>query len=186
MANETIAIAEGVVGTAQSYLYQVVGGIIILLVGLGIGILVKKLLFKILQEVSLNKIMSKVGLTINLEKWMSNIISWVIYLITIVYFLSYLGITSVVLYLVVGAVLMLVILTMLVGLKDIIPNFIGWLSIQKKGRVKEGHKVDIREIYGTIEKVGYLETEIKTESGDILYVPNSLFLKSKYRLKKKE
>ena len=42
----------------------------------------------------------------------------------------------------------------------------------------------VKEISGIIEKTGYLETEIKTENGDILYVPNSLFLKSKYRLRK--
>jgi len=44
--------------------------------------------------------------------------------------------------------------------------------------------VEVREIAGKVEKVGYLETEIRTDSGDILYVPNSLFLKSKFKIKK--
>jgi len=174
----------GVVETAQSYFYIIAVGVVILLVGFGIGILVKKLLYKLFQEIGLNKIMGKVGVTLNLERWVSNIAAYVIYLFTIVIFLDQLGIRSIVLYLIVGAVLMLLILTFLVGLKDVIPNFIGWLAIQKKSKIKEGHKVNIREICGTVEKIGYLETEIKTDNNDILYVPNSLFLKSKYRVKK--
>ena len=124
--------------------------------------------------------MSTVGIRYNLEEIVSSIISYVIYLFTVVIFLDKLGIRSIVLYLLVGAILMLIILTFLVGLKDIIPNFIAWLILQKKEKIKEGRYVKVKNISGRVEKVGFLETEIKTENGDILYVPNSLFLKSKY------
>ena len=49
--------------------------------------------------------------------------------------------------------------------------------------MKEGHHVNIREIGGRVERIGFMETEIKTERGDILYVPNALFMKSKFRVK---
>lgn len=169
--------------TAKSYLYTIVVGIVILLVGFALGVLAKKLTSRLLKEISLNKIMSKVGVTTNLEKWISLIISILIYLVTVVVFLDHLGITSIVLYIVLGAILMLVILTSLVGLKDVIPNFVGWLSIQKKGKIKDGRRINIREITGRVEKISYLETEIKTDNGDILYVPNALFLKSKFKIK---
>ncbi len=168
---------------AQSYIYTFVIGIVILLIGFGIGILAKKLLLKLFREIGLNKIMGKVGVTANLELWVSSIIPYVIYLFTIVLFLDRLGIKSIVLYLVAGAILALVILTFLVGAKDIIPNFVGWIYLQRKGILKEGHRIELREISGVIERIGYMETEIKTENGDILYVPNSLFLKSKHKLK---
>ena len=128
--------------------------------------------------------MSKVGITYNLEGSISSILSYVIYLFTIVIFLDQVGLKSIVLYLIVGAVLMLVILTLLVGLKDIIPNFVGWLYIQRKDNLKVGRKIEVKEIAGRIEKIGYLETEIKTDADDILYVPNSLFMKSKFKLRK--
>jgi len=179
--NETIV---NVWSTAQSYVYNIVGGILILLVGFILGLFIKKILCKILREVNLNKTMNTIGIMVNVEKWVSNIISFIIYLVTVVYFLSYLGITSIVLYLLVGAILMLLILTLLVGLRDVLPNFIGWLFLQKKKKIKEGHKINLREIAGIVEKIGYLETEIRTEQGDLLYVPNSLFLKSKFQLKK--
>jgi len=79
---------------------------------------------------------------------------------------------------------MLLILTFLVGLKDVIPNFMGWLFIQRHDHLREGRKIDIKEISGIIENIGYLETEIKTEHGDILYVPNALFMSSKFKIKK--
>lgn len=178
------AIFSSVVEIAQNYFQKILVGIVIILLGFGLGILAQKLLYKILQEIELNKIMNKVGMTYNLERAVSSIASYVIYLVVIVIFLNYLGITSIVLYLVIGAVLMLLILTFLVGLKDVIPNFFAWLVLQKREVIKVGQVIDVKEIYGVVEKVGYLETEIKTDKGDILYVPNSLFLKSKFRIKK--
>lgn len=180
MINETVT---GAVETAQSYVSLIVEGIIILLVGFGLGILAQKLLAKILKEVELNQIMAKVGITNNLEKWVSAIVSYVIYLVSIVYFLRHLGIESTVLYLLLGAVLMLLVLTLIVGLKDVIPNFVAWMVLQKDEKITVGRRVEVREIVGRVEKIGYLETEIKTEHGDILYVPNTLFLKSKFKVK---
>ena len=182
MVDETAVM---VVETAQSYIYTIAIAIVILLVGFSLGIIAKKFLQKIFKEIELNKIITKVGITSDLEKWISNIISFVIYLFTIIIFLEQFKIKSIwVLYLIAGAILMLVILTFLVGVKDIIPNLIGGILIQKKGKIKEGRKVEIKEIEGIVEKIGFLETEIKTDKGDTLYVPNALFLKSKFWVKK--
>jgi small-conductance mechanosensitive channel len=184
MVNQTMV--KGAVKTASSYFTHIAVGIVILLAGFGIGILVKKLVQRLLKEVELNRIMARVGVTYDLETWVSSILMYLIYLVTIIIFLDHFNIGSIVLYVLLGAVLMLLILTFLVGLKDVIPNFIGWLYIQKKGNIKEGHKIEVKEISGIVEKIGYLETEIKTDNHDILYVPNSLFLKSKFKLRKKD
>ncbi len=174
-----------VLEVVENYFYNIIAGVVILLAGFGLGILAKKFLQRVLREIELNRIMSRVGVTYDLEKISSQILSYVIYLVFIVLFLEQLQITSVVLYLVVGAILMLLIFTFLVGLKDVIPNFIAWIFLQKKSHlIKEGYHININEISGIVERIGYLETEIKTEKGDVLYVPNSLFLKSKFRLRK--
>ena len=168
----------------ETYLSTIVISITILLAGFAIGFLSRKFLRRILQEIELNRILRSVGVTTDLEQWISLSAALLIYLVTIVFFLDYLGIKSLVLYILLGAVLLLIILTVLVGLKDVIPNLIGWLYLQKNQRIKEGRNVEINEIAGTVERVGYLETEIKTEQDDVLYVPNSLFLKKKHRIKK--
>src|SRR3989338_8779812 len=122
-------MAAELLQTAESYVYNLTIGFIVLLVGLGLGVLLKKIVLKILQEIELNKVFGKVGLTYDLERWISSIVSFVIYLITLVVFLNQLGITSIVLYLIVGAILMLIVLTFIVGLKDVIPNLVAWFVI---------------------------------------------------------
>jgi small conductance mechanosensitive channel len=173
-------MAFDIVGVFQTYFYKIAEGIVILLVGFILGILTKKILFRIFKEIELNKVMAKLGITYDLEKWASSIISYVVYFSTIVTFLNHFLIGSYILYIIVGAILMLFMLTFLVGLKDLIPNLIGWIIIQRRGKVKEGYRIEVKEISGIVERVGFLETEIKTEKGDLLYVPNSLFLKSKF------
>ena len=173
-----------IVQAAQSYFYDITVGVVILFIGFALGIIIKKVVYKVLTGMELNKVMSKVGMSRDLERLISSLASFIIYLITIIFFMNYLGITSIVLYLIIGAVLMLLILTFIVGLKDVIPNFVAWIVIQKRELIHEGRKIDIREITGVVEKIGYLETEIKTENGDTLYVPNYLFLKSKMRVRK--
>ncbi len=171
---------------AQKYVYDISIGIIILLGGFALGVLLRKIVYRFLKEVHLNRIMSNVGFTHNLEKTVSTIVMYLVYVITIVTFLKHLGITSIVMYIVVGAILTLLILTFLVGLKDVIPNFVAWILLQRKGKVVVGRRVDVKEISGRVEKIGYLETEIKTDNGDILYVPNNLFLKTKFWVRKKD
>lgn len=179
-----MAMVNAVIEAAQSYVYQIAVGIIVLLVGFALGVLAKKLLYKLLKEIELNKIMSKVDVRADLEIIISSIVSYAIYLVTIIIFLKQINIIPIYLvYLLVGIILTLILLTFIVGLKDIIPNFVAWLLLQKRGNIKEGRKVEIKEIAGMVEKVGYLETEIRTERGDTLYIPNSLFLKSKFKIK---
>ena len=177
-------MVQEVIETAQSYVYIIAISIVILIVGFALGVIVKKLLRKVLKEVELNKLVLRLGIMQDLEAGISTVISYLIYLVTLVLFLDYLGIKSIVIYLVVGALLMFLLLTLAIGLKDIIPNFMGYLFLQKKGLVKEGKIVDVKGISGKVEKIGVLETEIETEKGDVLYVPNSLFLKTEFWLRK--
>ncbi len=175
---------ENFLTSLSKYLYDIVAAVIVLLLGLGLGLLVRKLLGSLLKEIELNKIVLRVNIRYDLERWISSLVSYVIYLVAFVLFLDLLGVRSVVLYLIIGAVLMLLVLTTVVGLKDIIPNLIGWLFLQKKSTlIKEGRTIEVKEISGVVERVGYLETEIRTEHGDVLYVPNALFLKSKHQVK---
>ena len=177
-------MVEQLLQTVYDYFRNILAGVAILFMGFALGIFAKKLVFRFLQEIEFNDIMRKFGLQYDLEKWISSVISYVIYGVSIVLFLEQLKIKSTVLYIVVGAILMLLILTFIVGLKDVIPNFVAWIVLQRRGTIYEGKTIEVREIYGVVERVGYLETEIKTEKGDILYVPNALFLKSKFAVKK--
>ena len=168
-----------VFSTAESLFTTLAISIVVLLVGFCLGILVRKIVYKILQRVELNSVLLKAGITQDMERMISLVVAFVIYLVTFVIFLNQLGITSVVVYLVVGAILMLIVLTFVVGLKDLIPNVVAWVVLMRRGKIKIGSRVEIREIKGVVERIGLFETEIKTDQGDVLYVPNSLFVKQK-------
>ncbi len=178
-------MANEVVEVARNYVNTIVTAIVYLLIGLAIGILAKKLTTRLLREVELNRIMRRVNVMYDVEKWISWIVSSAIYLITFVIVLNQLGIAPVgVVYVIGGGIFLLLVLTIVVGLKDVIPNFVGWLFLQRQDKVKEGSRIEIKEIAGTVERIGFLETEIKTDNEDILYVPNALFLKNKFWVKK--
>lgn len=184
MVNDTVVEVVQAAGSYSSLINDIAVGVVILLIAFAAGILTQKILSKVLREIELNHIMNKVGIMYNLEKWISNLVSYVIYLVGIVFFLQHLKIASIVLYLVLGAVLMLLVLTFIVGLKDVIPNLVAWVILHKDERITVGRRIEVKEISGRVERIGYLETEIITEYGDTLYVPNTLFLKSKFKVKK--
>ncbi len=174
---------ENFINILKDYFFQIIIGTLILLIGFIIGTFTKKISKKALEEINFNKILRTINYHNDGEEILSSILSYIIYLISIIFFLTELGITSIVLYLILGAILMVVILTFLVGIKDLIPNFVAWTIIKSKSKLKEGTKVEIKEIKGTIENIGLLETEIRTINDDLLYVPNSLFIKSKFRIR---
>jgi len=170
---ETIQVIE-------RQLNNLAGAVLVLLVGLILGLIVKKLLRKILKEIEVDKIAEKVGKNYELERRLSGMAAYIIYFISLVWALRLLGITSLVVYVILGIVLLLVGGTVLLRLKDVLPNLLAKIKTNKKYRV--GKKIRINEIVGIIEKAGWLEMEIRTKKGDKIYIPNSLLVKSKVSL----
>ncbi len=158
---------------------RVVGAILILLIGLLVGLIVNKLLNKFLQGIRLDKNIKKLGKNYSLEKRILKITTYLIYFFTIIFSLRQLGIVSITLYFVVGLILLLLGATILIGIKDFIPNFIAGLVLGRKNNWKKGKEIKFDGIEGKIEKLGLLELQIKTKKGEKIYVPNSLLTKSK-------
>lgn len=178
VVNEVLQVAvQSTVQTAENYFNLVVVAVVILLVGLALGILVKKLLYRFLKELRVNQAGAKTGITIDIEGGVSTVVSYVVYVITIVLFLDQLKMRMMVIYGVMGGLLLLFLLGFAVGIRNIFPNFKGWLKIRKGTRISVGKKISINGISGRVERVGIQETILKTERGDILRIPNSLWNK---------
>ena len=161
----------------QNYLYLLGTSFILILAGFGVGFLCKKWTYKILAEIELNKKIGKIGIPYNAQDIISSLISYAVYVFTIMYVLRAWGITSLVFYIILIALLVLIGLTILVGIKGIIPDLFARFLIRKKEHIKVGKNINRVEIHGKIIQIGLLETQIKTKSGDVLFVPNSFFLK---------
>ncbi|MBI2151314.1 mechanosensitive ion channel [Candidatus Woesearchaeota archaeon] len=173
--------------SVQEFIYNLITAIIILIAGFGLGLLINKALLRLLKELQLNQLISRIYITINLERWLSTLASYFVYFGSIIIFLKYLKIDLAALYLILGGFILLLLLTFIIWLKDILPNYSGWLLLKEKGNLAVGSFLEIGEmggVSGTIEKAGWLETKIKTKKGDLLHIPNSLFLNSKFTISK--
>lgn len=164
-----------IINTAQSYLYRISVAIIILLGGLVFGILVKKLCLRLFEEVKPNQLTCKFRKGYDLEAIVANGLSYLIYFLAFVFFFDSLGLRSLVIYFLILIIVVLFILSSLVGIRDFLPNLRGWVYLKQKNLVKIGKMIEVNGINGKVEKIGLIETRIKTEKGDWLYLPNSLF-----------
>ena len=171
-----ILLMWAIIETIEWQVNNVAGAIVILLVGLILGLMIKKILKKVLEEIGVDKLASKFGKKYYLERKISNVIGYVVYFLVVLMALRQLGITSLVLYLVLGSVSLLIGATLVLMLRDLIPNLIGRRVVKKKGYVV-GKELKLDLIKGKIEKLGWSETIIKTAKGDKLHIPNLLLRK---------
>jgi small conductance mechanosensitive channel len=156
---------------------SVVVAVVLLLVGVIIAKLVERLVLKVLHELELDAWLKKAGMKFALEQTIALIIRYFIYFITIIVALNQIGWSSFVVKTIAVAIGLLVLAAVLLGVKDFVPNFIAGLRIQRRGFVKQGDLIRVRDIEGEVMQVNLLDTRIKTVTGDVLFVPNSVLTK---------
>ncbi len=171
----------------SSVFNQLVVAVIIVLMGLVLGKILGKLTQKALHEIELNKIIKKAaGIRASVEEIISISVSYFIYFIFIIMALNQLGITTVVLHMISGAILIIIIISVLLSVKDFMPNMFAGLFIHQKRSIKEGDIIKVDNTQGKVVHINLVETKIETKQGDIIYIPNSLLTKKKViKLKKK-
>jgi len=166
-------------------LNNIITAIIILLIGFIIAKLIGRLVQRVLHEAELDNILKKAGAKVSFEAALSHISEYFIYFITIIFALNQLGITTFVLYALAIAAICVLAVSVFLGLRDFIPNFFAGWYIYRKDLIKEGKQVKINGIQGKVAKLSLLDTRIKTKKGDLIYMPNSVVIKSKIVQKKK-
>ncbi len=167
---------------------KLVVAVIIVLIGLVLGKILGKLIQKALHEVELNRIIKKAaGIKVSVEEIISTFITYFIYFIFIVMALNQLGLTTVVLHMISGAVLIIIIISVLLSIKDFMPNMFAGLFIHQKRFIKEGDILKVDSTEGKVVHINLIETKIETKQGDIIYIPNSLLTKKTVvKLKRKK
>ena len=157
------------------YMTNIVIAAIILLIGIIIGRISGRFLQKILKEIELNGILNKAAnIQINAEDILSSFVTYFIYFIAAVMALSQIGIATEALNMIAAAVIIVIIISFFLGIKDFIPNFIAGARLHRKGRLKEGDKIRVKDMEGKIMHLNLVETRIMTKKGDIIYIPNTI------------
>lgn len=152
---------------------------LILLIGIIIGRLVGKLVEKILSELEINRILKKAtNIDMALEKVVSKFISYFIYFITVIMALNQLNITTTILQMLSAAVILILIISIVLAVKDFIPNAFAGFYIYRNKFLREGESIRVKGMEGKIIHINLVETKIETKEGDIVYIPNSALTKT--------
>ena len=181
---ELVNTALETVNTVNPLLNRLLVAIIILLVGFAVGKLLGKFIKKILEEMNIDKnLNSTTGWKFSLEKLIANFITYFTYLIAIIMTLDTLDVTSAVLNMIAGTIILLVLISIVLAIKDFVPNMMAGLMLKNRKEYKKGVKVKIKNIEGKILEIGLLETTIITNKKDTILVPNSIFTKNETFIK---
>ncbi|MFH1072097.1 MAG: mechanosensitive ion channel domain-containing protein [Nanoarchaeota archaeon] len=184
--NESVKILEKTFTVLNPTINRLVIALIILFLGFIIGRILGKLLFRALREIDLDAQTKKwLKMHIPLEKFLSNLVSYLIYFFAIVLALDQLMLISFILYMVLGAVFIALIMSFLLSIKDFLPNAISGIRIKKKRLFRIGDHISLKSVGGTVEKISILDTMILTSKGDTVYIPNSRFNLKELKVRKK-
>jgi len=158
-------------------LIKTITSLIILLIGLVLGRIAGKLLLRLLRQIDFDSTIKKTtGYTGSIVSIISKFVTYLIYFLTILIILENLGLTSFVLNLIMFIILTVIAISVVLAIKDFIPNFVAGYSIRNKGLFKVGDKIKVGDVEGKIVKIMLVETHIESRK-DLIVVPNSYFLK---------
>lgn len=161
---------------AGSLLNQAAVLISILLGGFILGTIAKRVTHFLLKEVNLAWATKKVGFNRPPEEWLSAIVSYIIYIITIIVFLNRLGITWYVLLGIGGLALILLSLSVLFGTKDFLVNSYHGLFIDKN-QFRLNKEFSFDNISGQVQRHTLDGLFLSTVDRDLIFIPYSLLRK---------
>ena len=182
MATLTDVVAgvyESIRESTSGLFYKFIVAIILLLVGFILGKILGRLVYKFLHSFEINENFSKLaGISLKIEEIAETFTTYFIYFVTIVIVLQQIGLVSTILHMIAAGVIILIILSTFLGIKDFIPNAISGFFIQRKNEFKIGQRIKVKGMQGKIIEINLLETKIETKSGDIIFIPNSVLSKT--------
>ena len=153
--------------------------VVILLFGILLGKLIGKFVLRILHELELNKLVKQVTRTsFPVEQFISSGLTYLIYFSFIILSLETLGLNPLIFNIIAAGIIAMVVISILLAVKDIIPNVIAGMFINLSDHIREGDSITVKDITGRVVQVGVVETKLETKAGDTIYMPNSLLTKS--------
>ncbi|MBN2111541.1 mechanosensitive ion channel [Candidatus Woesearchaeota archaeon] len=162
-------------------LNNLIVAVVIILIGFILGRVLGKLVQKVLHELEIDRILKKTAkIKFSFEKALAKFIAYFVYFVAIIIALNQLGLTTTILHMISAAVLIIIVLSIILGVKDFIPNFLAGVHISRNRIIKEGDRIKIKGTEGEVTEVDLTEVKVRTKSGDIIFIPASLFVKEEF------
>ncbi|MBW2968432.1 mechanosensitive ion channel family protein [Candidatus Woesearchaeota archaeon] len=179
LIDTVIAAYNAVRASTSGLFYKFIVAIVMLLLGFIIGKILGRLVYKFLHSFDLNDNFTKLTrVTLKIEEIAETFTTYFIYFVTIVLVLQQIGLVSTILHMIAAGIIILIILSTFLGIKDFIPNAIAGFLIQGRKAFKVGQKIKVKGMTGVIIEINLLETKIETKNGDIIFIPNSVLSKT--------
>lgn len=151
---------------------------IVLLIGLVLGRVVGLIIANSLKKLQVNNILSEAfGIKYNVERIISNLASILIWVYTILLSLSFLGLSRIVSTIIGIIILVILVLSILLALRDLFPNLVMGLEIQRKELLKEGDRISVDKESAKVLEIGLLEVILEKAEGERIIIPNSILLR---------
>ncbi len=178
-------VFEELLGFLRSMTGKLVLAAIVLLVGVIIGRVVERALRFGLKHLGVNRIMGRMGLAFAFEETIAGVAKYAIYVVAFYLALNTLAVADYAFAAFAGMVIVVIVVALMLGLKDFVPNYWAGLWLYRKRFYKVGDTIEVNGIIGTVERFEVLETGIRTRSGDMIFLPSSLILHSQILKKEK-
>ena len=163
----------------SKFYYDILIAVIILLIGFILGKLLSKVIKKVMNSLEVDKITKKATrVDIGLENAFATFTKYFIYFIAIIMALNQLNITTTILQMFSAAILIIVIISIILAIKDFVPNTFAGFYLYRNKFIKEGEVIRVKGIQGTVKHINLVETKIVTDEGDLVYIPNSALTKT--------
>lgn len=153
--------------------------IIVLLIGFIIGKVLGRLVYKFLHSFEVNEALENLsGVKMSLEEIAEHFTTYFVYFVTIVMVLQQIGIATTILHMISAGIIVIIILSTFLGIKDFIPNAIAGFFILRNKFIKVGDVIKVKGMQGKISEITIVETKIETKNGDLIFIPNSVITKT--------
>jgi len=167
-------------------LNRVIAAIVVLLIAFIAARFVRNLTAKVLRELKTNKILKEsLGVRAPIEQIFSEAGFYLVLFIGVILALNQLGLSTVVLYIVLGAVLLIILILIVLAFKDFVPNAFASFWIHQKRLIEKGDYIEVKDVSGKVIEINLTETRIETKDKEIVLLPNSLLLREKIKKIKK-
>jgi small-conductance mechanosensitive channel len=168
---------NGVLLPLWGILIKLFGAIVIGIIGFFLSKALGKAAKHIVQSLELRKQFKKAGIRFNPETMAENVLKYLGYLGTFIVALNYLGITPVILNIIFIGVIIIIILTLFLTLKDFVPNIIAGIHLIAINKLKKGDSIKVKDVSGKISEISLTETTLLSKSGNKIIIPNSTIMK---------
>ena len=160
-----------------SSLNDVVVAAIVLFVGLALARILALSIDAGLRRIRLNEALrSGFGIPFNVSGIIGQLILWSISAITVLWALRIIGLNRIVLTILAVIALVIIVFSMVLALRDLVPNLVAGAEMHRKGFFAEGDTVMIDGETAQVLETGLLETILEQEDVRIV-IPNALMLR---------